>query len=187
MYRSALDKSLLHYHNKAMPTPKTASGLTLHAKEFLNLPTIYFWGGLGQLLSAEVFQAAVKKYPAYYTPEKRRQLLPFVDHGYYALDCSGLIKNYLMGGKRSFCYNSSLDYNSHRFIQEAPVKGPLESLPEIPGICLYLEGHVGIYIGQGLVIEATENPQFGNGVVLTRLEQRLWQHWFYCPQIKYED
>ena len=60
-------------------------------------------------------------------------------------------------------------------------------LPEIPCIYLYMQGHTGVYIGAGEVIEATNNADFGNGVVLTKLKDRFWENWFECPHVQYEN
>ena len=170
-----------------MLTDKTNYGLVRHVQKYLALPTVYLWGGLGQILSLTLFQEIIKRYPDYYTEKKQHEYDGFIDNNYYALDCSGLIKNYLMTGDNGFRYNPAVDYNSKLFIAKAITKGALCTLPEIPGICLYLEGHVGVYIGNGDVIEATNNPDFGNGVIKSRLNQRNWEQWFYCPHIKYED
>ena len=170
-----------------MLTDKTNYGLVRHVQKFLALPTVYLWGGLGQILSLALFHEVIKRYPDYYTEKKQHEYEGFIDNNYYALDCSGLIKNYLMNGENAFRYNPAVDYNSKLFIEKSTTKGAICSLPEIPGICLYLEGHVGVYIGNGDVIEATNNPDFGNGVIKSRLNQRNWEQWFYCPHIKYED
>ena len=96
-----------------------------------------------------------------------------------------------MGGAAHFKYASKLDWDSDTMCQRARYKGPVRSklvpFPELPGICLGMPGHVGIYVGQGQVIEATNNPQFGNGVLLTKLSDRDWRIWFLCPGIDYGD
>lgn len=42
----------------------------------------------------------------------------------------------------------------------------------LPGEWLYMPGHIGYYIGDGLVIECT--PKWENGVQITKLEGRGW-------------
>lgn len=42
----------------------------------------------------------------------------------------------------------------------------------VPGEWLYMPGHIGYYIGDGLVIEST--PKWKNGVQVTKLEGRGW-------------
>jgi hypothetical protein len=156
---------------------------------FLNMPTVYIWGGLGQPFTTNVLQALRREYPDYCTPAKLAEYTPYLNQNILGCDCSGLIKNFLMGGAAHFKYASKLDWDSDTMCQRARYKGPVRSklvpFPELPGICLGMPGHVGIYVGQGQVIEATNNPQFGNGVLLTKLNDREWLTWFLCPGIDY--
>jgi hypothetical protein len=64
-------------------------------------------------------------------------------------------------------------------------EGPIESMPEQPGLCVSLPGHIGIYVGDGMVIESTATLGLENGVVMTRLDQRPWTHWLQCGHIQY--
>ena len=50
-----------------------------------------------------------------------------------------------------------------------------------------MDGHTGIYVGGGLVIESTPNPRFGNGVVQTKLSDRPWTQWYCCHGVNYMD
>jgi hypothetical protein len=61
-------------------------------------------------------------------------------------------------------------------------KGSIGSIPEVPGVLVFLDGHVGVYIGGGYVIEARGHKY---GVVKTKLKDRPWTSWGYCPYITY--
>ena len=150
-----------------------------------NMPTVYIWGGLGLPFTKQVLTDLKRIYPDYYTDTKISEYKPYLDYGFYGFDCSGLIKCFLFGGTTNFVCNDDWDYNSTMLCQKAWVKGSIQLMPDIPGICLHLPGHVGVYIGDGKVIEATNNPAFGNGVVVTRLQDRDWQRWFLCRHINY--
>ena len=60
--------------------------------------------------------------------------------------------------------------------------GTMDSLPEVPGIALRSDGHVGVYIGGGY---AVEERGFNYGCVKTRVKDRKWTHWYYLPFIDY--
>ena len=51
----------------------------------------------------------------------------------------------------------------------AKEKGPIDTMPDIPGICVRYPGHMGIYIGNGEVIEARGTKY---GVIKTKLKER---------------
>lgn len=162
-----------------------AEELANHAENCLKIPTVYIWGGIGEFLTEELISAKAALYPEVYTKEYRERLHNYIGKEVRGFDCSGLINHFRMGGLEHFQMQEKLDWNSGVLWEKAKRKGRIESLPEEKGICLYLPGHVGIYIGDGRVIEATSNPKFGNGVVETRVEDREWTGWFCCPMISY--
>ena len=163
----------------------TAASLVRHAKRCRDMETAYVWGGLGEIITLQDLEQKRSMYPDHYPEEVWQRLTGLCGRGVRGFDCTGLIKNYLMGGIHGFRYDPEQDRNSEMLLKTAACKGAMDTMPEEPGICLYMEGHVGIYIGNGDVIEATANPRFGNGVVQTRLSDRQWSAWFSCPNIRY--
>ena len=55
-------------------------------------------------------------------------------------------------------------------------------MPDIPGVLVFMPGHVGVYIGDGEVIEA-RGHKFG--VVKTKLKNRKWVNWAMVDEIQY--
>lgn len=105
----------------------------------------------------------------------------------------GLIKAYLWGGHGKTKYNSKQDKSADGMYKESKKKGKINTLPEIPGVLVHMSGHIGIYIGNGSVIECTPNKTYakqdhkGGGVCKTKLTARKWTSWCECPYIAYED
>ena len=64
----------------------------------------------------------------------------------------------------------------------ASVSDPIDAMPDTPGLAVWQNGHIGVYVGDGYVIEAM-NTQCG--VVKTQLEGRGWTHWLEIPYINY--
>ena len=166
-------------------SPKTSQALVRHAEKYLQLDTAYVWGGMGDMITMQLLESKRAQYPDHYEGETWEYLVSKCDRNVRGIDCCGLIKSFLMGGLKAYRYDPSMDMNTLMLINRASVKGDISDLPETPGICLYMEEHVGIYIGGGKVIESTANKKFGNGVVLTNLSDRQWTEWFACPHIKY--
>ena len=74
------------------------------------------------------------------------------------------------------------DYGANQMYQPATIKGPMSTMPEIKGLAVWKSGHIGIYIGNGYVIEAMGTKY---GVVRTKVAGRGWQGWCKLPSITY--
>ena len=61
--------------------------------------------------------------------------------------------------------------------------GTIDTIPDTPGLAVWKPGHIGVYIGNGEVIEAMGTKY---GVVKTQLQGRGWTHWLEIPYIAYE-
>lgn len=161
---------------------KTNTGLVAYAKAQLGLP--YWYGTFGQTGTASLLESKARQYPSFYTSARlanaRKQ------YGKRVHDCVGLIKGYLWSANNTATpkYNASQDVSANRMRSLCKESGKMNSLPEIAGVLVFMDGHVGIYEGNGNVIECTVN--FGGGVVRTKLSQRKWTSWGKCPFITYE-
>ena len=143
----------------------------------------YWFGTFGQIASATLLETKKKQYPNQYTPDR---LPTYKQHfGKQVFDCSGLLKYILMteGETKPLSYVPALDYSADSFYQKATKKGDISTLPEVPGIALHRPGHIGIYAGNGKVIEARG---FAYGVVKSDIQGRGFQHWLYIPHVDYE-
>ena len=60
--------------------------------------------------------------------------------------------------------------------------GVIGTLPELPGVALRFDGHVGYYIGNGYAVEWRG---FNYGCVKTKVSDRKWTHWYKLPFINY--
>ena len=99
-------------------------------------------------------------------------------------DCVGLIKGYLWSDTTTSTpkYNSSQDVSANGMLARCKENGSISSMPDVPGILVFMDGHVGVYIGGGFVIEARGHQY---GVVKTALRSRPWKWWGKCPWIDY--
>ena len=60
--------------------------------------------------------------------------------------------------------------------------GGMDTMPDIPGLMLWKEGHAGVYIGGGYAIEAMNTRK---GVVKTEVAGRGWSGWCKLPYLDY--
>lgn len=101
-------------------------------------------------------------------------------------DCVGLIKGYgwynAESGEIVVGSNGMMDVTANGMFEAATVKGTIDTIPEVPGLAVWHQGHIGIYIGNGEVIEAMNTMR---GVTRTKLVGRSWTHWLQIPYISY--
>lgn len=161
---------------------KTSKGLASFAVQCLGRPYIY--GTYGQILTERLLLDRASTYPSRIGPERVKYAR---EHyiGKRVSDCEGMIKNYLWADSPDTAptYNASQDLSANGAFQAAAVKGKIDTIPEVPGICVRYSGHVGVYIGNG---EVVEERGFNYGCVKTRLNDRAWTDWFEHPWIDYK-
>lgn len=181
----------------------TAEGLVKHAEKALTLKTKYMWGGILRPITKSYINALRNIYGNQsgtgYNAVRWADLQALAGQGYYGCDCVGLIKSYYWSGKAdggtgspNNPYNKPEnakiypDTNAGGMYAAAKVKGKISTLPERPGVIVYCRTHphVGVYIGNGWVIECTLGCR-GDGVVKTKLSAFAWEYWFECPYIEY--
>ncbi len=163
----------------------TNIGLVEHVKKALNEKWGYVRGTYGQLLTEPILQAKLKQ-----CGDDVLRYLDFIKGHYIGrrtADCVNLIKSYLWwdSGKNNPVYTSKYDVNADGMYTAAKEKGSISTIPDIPGICVWHVGHIGVYIGNGQVIESHGTKA---GVIKTPIKgtgATPWTHWLKCPYIQY--
>ncbi len=159
--------------------------MVVKASEFIaqmkkHLGDGYVYGSVGQICTIALLQ------------KKQRQYGSALGNGYYQLngdytkgkcaiwlgkwvaDCSGLIK-----GVRRDMTGVFRDVSAQGTYDQCWKTGTIGSMPLVPGCCVFKwysskhrMGHVGMYIGDGFVIESANVKV---GVIKTKLKG--WSHW----------
>jgi hypothetical protein len=70
--------------------------------------------------------------------------------------------------------------------EKASEKGEIINIPDTPGLCLWKKGHIGVYIGDGQVIESRGTMHVVIQSPLTGVGSAGWTHWLKCPYIQYD-
>ena len=162
---------------------KTNTGLVAYCMAQLGRP--YWWGGYGQTATTTLLEKSRAAWPDHYSttaePRFENQL------GQKVHDCVGLIKGYMWtdgpdDGNPVVGKNGFPGVTSDKLLSISKVKGAMANMPEVAGLAVFKEGHVGVYIGNGWVIEAMGHAY---GVVKTKLESGGWKYWAYIDGIKY--
>lgn len=162
---------------------KTAKGLVEYCLAQLGRP--YWYGTFGQCASELLYLNRKKAYPKYYMANDFAK-----QYGQKVHDCGGLIKGYFWTlGHDSTDYdyqsNGMKDVSPDMLYHLATKKGTnMDGMPHVPGVAVFMPGHVGVYVGGCWVVEARGHAY---GVVKTKLCQRGWKKWAYIPGLDYDD
>ena len=168
----------------ANPTTKNATDLVTYAVHAWESGWGYVWGTYGNVLTESLLAYKVSQYPDGVGNHENFIRAHWL--GGRTTDCVGLIKGYSWLSPETM----TIDYGTHgmpdiganQMYYSATESGPIDTMPDIPGLAVWHEGHIGVYIGGGQVIEAMGTK---NGVVKTELAKRNWTHWLKIPYINY--
>ena len=91
---------------------------------------------------------------------------------YGAVDCSGLFVTYKgVGGNRTDLLGSSSEYGLVS-----------NGIPRIHGLGLKQPGHVGVYVGGGMAVDARDES---SGICYQSISSKSWVYWFKVAGVSY--
>lgn len=144
----------------------------------------YVWGSHGNVLTANELKRLEKKFGSHVTDKEKYIKSHWL--GRRTSDCVGLIKGYgwydETSGTIKYGTNGMKDVTADGMFNAAVEKGPISTMPDIPGIAVWHQGHIGVYIGNGYVIHAANTY---DGVIKTPITSSGWTHWLKVPYINY--
>lgn len=172
-------------------------------KSLVGMP--YWFGSSVDKCTDELCEKLSAMYPTQYSASKKKKMQEAITKKKVCTDASGLIKGFFWtnGGTGVLDYiNGVGDFevnHDNGYIQdigadaifsfcksEGAECGDIATMPDVAGVLVFSSGHVGVYIGDGCVIEARG---FSYGVVCTKLDERPWKKWAYLPSsiLQYAD
>lgn len=166
------------------PTTKNNHDLAQWAIEAEKTGWGYVYGTYGTVLDEAQLNSKAMQHPnevGQYAEFIRQKWL-----GGRTSDCVGLIKGYgwFKADTQEMVYasNGMPDISADTMYENATEKGTIDTIPEISGLAVWHEGHIGVYIGDGKVVQAANTT---TGVILTKLNDTAWTHWLKIPYISY--
>lgn len=132
----------------------------------------YVYGAQGEQYSKELAEKWQSKGRS--APSGRNKNTYFIDdcakwYGHRVADCSGGIVYTIQQYDKSF-----KDRNANSFKSQFTESGRIDTTPEIPGLAVWRSGHIGVYEGNGCVLEFRGTDY---GCVRTKLSARNFTHW----------
>lgn len=195
--RGELDIELKGGHENMIETGKELAQACRALAE--NYRTVYVKGAFGWPMNKANQDRAIKAY-AYNAQEARAAKLRSATDDTFGVDCVCMLKALLWGwnGDKTKPYGGAV-YQSNG-VPDVNEAGMLERCRSVstdfsrlePGELLWLPGHMGIYIGDGLAVEAT--PIWKDGAQITAVHNlgkkagyhgRKWTKHGFLPWLRY--
>lgn len=177
-----------------------ASDFVAELKKTANVKTLYVMGGFGAPAGYGNNRNRYMNNNAYNKQPERQKMIQAAAPDTFFFDCVGLCKSTLWGfnrdasrvyGGASYASNGVPDYDAKEMMFSGCTDHSKDFSHIVPGEFLWLDGHCGIYIGDGLAIEST--PAWKNGVQITAVGNigskagYNSRRWTYHGRLKYVD
>lgn len=132
----------------------------------------YWYGTIGQKSSMKLFEDRKKSYPSHYKDIKDYESQ--IANPKQCFDCAGLVKSPWVFPK----YNAADDLGATGLYGKCSIKGVLITREIKPGMLVFkgndkTKSHVGIYIGDNIVVEAKGHSY---GVIESKLDAGSWAY-----------
>ena len=163
----------------------------------------YWYGTCIYKATQATLNSKTRQYPDHYGSSRTSRYKQDIANKAVVADCIGGCKGYAWtnGGQgvleafgtdqkitSKYGSNGCPDKSASGMFSYAKSKGmdwgTIDTLPEIPGLALFKDGHAGYYVGNG---HAVEWKGFNYGCVKTVVKGRGWLNWYKLPFIDYGD
>lgn len=163
-----------------------------------NFNTVYALGMWGFKITEEKIQTKAKQYPSWYTETRINMLRQLIGKNYWGFDCVCMPKAIFWGwagddsmdkGGAVYTANGVPDLGANQLYNACVEKSKDFTNIMIGELC-WMDGHVGVYVGNGLSVECT--PRWDNKCQFTACNfkktgynLRTWTAHAKFPYIKY--
>lgn len=185
-----------------MSVMKASELVRRHIDVAKNYKTVYMWGCFGMPVTESIIREKAAQYPSWYTAAKQAELRKQIGKSYFGFDCVNLTKGILWGWNG----NQNAAYGGARYaangVPDVSADGMIAKCRDVstsgwdklmPGEGLWMPGHWGLYIGDGIAVECT--PAWQNGVQITAVlnigsksgyNARRWTKHGKLPWVEYD-
>lgn len=151
----------------------------------------YWYGTYGNKCTESKYRSKKAQYPGHYTSDRTSGYMKDIEKGRRCADCVGLIKAFFWTSGRYdtdpvYKANNCPDKSANGMIAICKKTGPIKDIPDIPGLVVWKENHIGVYVGDGYTIEM---KGFAYDCRKVKVTDGPWTKWGMLPDnmISYDD
>lgn len=144
---------------------------------------VYWYGTCGYKCTKELYNRKKEQYPKYYTTARESGYSADIKAGRMCADCVGLIKSFFwkggsLDGANKYQDNNCPDRSADGMFNLCQERGPIDLIPDIPGLVVHKSGHIGVYVGNGYTVEM---KGFAYDCVKQKVSAGPWTEWGKLP------
>lgn len=144
---------------------------------------VYWYGTCGYKCTTSLYNSKKKQYPAHYTAARESGYKKDISDGKMCADCVGLIKAFFwlsgkLDGTKKYGANGCPDVSANGMYKKCVKTGPISTIPDIPGLIVWKDGHIGVYVGDGYTVEM---KGFNYDCVKAKVTSGKWTNWGQLP------
>ena len=194
-----LGKKPLEYFTEGFDPEATEGSEPVMESKFTGIPTnhhlvawmyaikaakvVYWYGTCFYKCSKDLYTRKKKQYAKHYTSSRESGYMADIAAGRMCADCVGIIKGFFWTGgdlsaKNDYETNNCPDRSANGLFSLCEEKGPISTIPDIPGLVVHKDKHIGVYVGGGKTIEMRG---FADDCVLNDVTDGDWDEWGKLP------
>lgn len=144
---------------------------------------VYWYGTCGYKCTTSLFNSKKKQYPDHYTNARESGYKKDISDSKMCADCVGLIKAFFwlsgkLDGTKKYGANGCPDVSANGMYKKCVKTGPISTIPDIPGLIVWKDGHIGVYVGDGYTVEM---KGFNYDCVKAKVTSGKWTNWGQLP------
>lgn len=149
----------------------------------------YWYGTYGNMCTEAKYKSKKKQYPEHYGSSRTAGYMKDIELKRRCADCVGMIKSFFWTGNHydtdpKYGTNGCPDKSANGLFKMCKVTGDIKTIPDIPGIVVWKDGHIGVYIGGGYTIEMRG---FDYDCVKRKVKDGPWKKWGKLPMLSYDE
>ncbi len=145
---------------------------------------VYWYGTCGYNCTTSLYDRKKKQYPSHYTSARAAGYQKDIAAKKMCADCVGFIKaffwmNGILTGTSHYKSNGCPDTSANGMFKLCKKTGCIATMPNVPGLVVWKDGHIGVHVGNGYVVELRG---FAYDCQKRKVEEGPWTHWGYLPE-----
>lgn len=162
----------------------TGQGLADYCKKVYAAEWVYWYGTYGKKCTESLYNSKKKQYPSHYGSDRTSGYMRDIREGRWCADCVGMIKSYFwkngdLTAAPKYATNHCPDVSANGMIKLCSQTGKISSIPDEPGLVVWKDGHIGVYIGNGYTVEMRG---FNYDCVKRKVTSGPWTKWGRLPK-----